>query len=138
MSLNSHFSIVARNAGVAALAALLNNGYLRLYDNTGGGQPANADGSIGSAVLLAELRFANPTAFGAASGGSASANAIASTTAVATGATTFFVVLESDGTTVVAMGSCGIGSSYDLNWNNNNLQIGAQVSITSFSISIPA
>jgi hypothetical protein len=87
---------VAANAAADAVCALLNNGYLRLYDGT---QPATGDTAVSGQVLLAELRF-NATAFGAASGGVATANAIASDSAAdASGTATWARALKSDGST---------------------------------------
>lgn len=61
------------NTEADALAAQFNNGYLRIYDSTGAGQPATADDAVTTQVLLAELRW-NATAFGAAMDGVITAN----------------------------------------------------------------
>lgn len=116
-----------------AVCALLNSGYLRIYDSTGGtGQPATADTAIGSQVLLAELRF-NATAFGAAVNGVATANAIVSDSdADATGTATWFRTFKSDGTTKVFDGSVGTAGC-DLNLNTTSIVIHAQVDVTSFT-----
>lgn len=122
-------SNAAANAAADAVAALLNNGYLRIYSGT---QPADADTALSGNTLLAELRF-NATAFGAASAAVATANAITSdTSADATGTATFFRALKSDGTTVVFDGSVGT-SGADLNLNSVAIQSGAAVSVSSFT-----
>lgn len=108
MALNTQMSDAAVNAEADALAPLLNNGYLRLYDGT---QAATADTAVGAQVLLAELRF-NATAFPAASGGVLTANAITSdSSANATGTATWFRALKSDGTTVIMDGSVGTATA---------------------------
>jgi hypothetical protein len=131
MALNPKTAAATRNAAIDAAAALLNNGYLRIYDGT---QPADADTAITSQVLLAELRF-NATAFGAASAGSATANAFTSdASANATGTATWYRALRSDGTTVVMDGSVGTATS-NLVLNSVAISSGAEVSVTAFTLS---
>jgi hypothetical protein len=115
------------DAAVNAVAALLNSGTLKIYT---GSQPAE-DGSI-TGTLLATLTF-GATAFGSSSGGTATANAITSGTAGNTGTAGYFALLESDGTTVVATGTCGT-SGADLNLNSTSISSGASVSCSSFTI----
>jgi hypothetical protein len=130
MAKNPKFSDTTANAKAVAATALLNNGYLRIYD---GSQPANANAGIGGATLLAELRF-NATAFGAPSAGVAVANAITSDTdANATGTAAWFRALESDGTTVVFDGSIGAGGTFDLVLNTTSIVIHAEVAVSSFT-----
>jgi hypothetical protein len=108
MSLNLKMANAAVNAEADALAALLNSGYIRIYDGT---QPATADTAISTQVLLAELRFGS-TAFGAAVAGVITANAITSDSdADATGTATWYRLLKSDGTTPVLDGSVGTSSA---------------------------
>src|SRR5437764_7021611 len=108
MATNLNMADAGVNAEANALAALLNNGYLRIYSGT---QPATADTAITSQVLLAELRF-GVTAFGSAVSGVITANAIASDTdADNTGTATWFRCLESDGTTPVLDGNVGTSSN---------------------------
>lgn len=129
MANNPKWSNAAVNAEADALAALLNDGYLRIYD---GSQPANADTAVGAQVLLAELRF-NATAFAAAVAGLLTANALtADAAANATGTATWFRALKSDGTTVVFDGSVGT-SAADLILDSVAIQVNADVSVTSFT-----
>lgn len=108
MAKNSTWSTAARNAATDAKAALLNSGYLRLYDGT---QPAGPGTAISTQTLLAELRF-NATAFGSAASGIATANSITSDSdADATGTLTWFRCFKSDGTTAVHDGSAGTSAS---------------------------
>lgn len=129
MANNPKWSNAAVNAEADALAALLNDGYLRIYDGT---QPANADTAITSQVLLAELRFGNP-AFAAAVAGLLTANTITTDTAAnATGTATWFRALKSDGTSVVFDGSVGT-SAADLILDSVAIQVNADVSVSSFT-----
>lgn len=130
MANNFKLSNAAANAEIDALTALLNNGYLRIYDGT---QAATVDTAIGAQVLLAELRF-GATAFGAGSDGVATANAITQdSSANATGTAAWFRALSSDGTTARCDGSVGT-SGCDLNLNTVAIQSGAAVSVTSMTI----
>ncbi len=129
MALNPKRSNAAANAACDAMAALLNNGYLRIYDGT---QAATADTALSGQTLLAELRF-GATAFGGASAGVATANAITSGTASATSTATWFRCLKSDGTTVVYDGSVGTATA-DLVLNSVAISSGATVSVTSLTL----
>lgn len=119
----------AASAAADAVCVLLNTGYLRIYDGT---QAATADTAVGAQVLLAELRF-NSTAFGSASNGVATANAITSdSSANATGTASWFRALKSDGTTVVFDGSVGT-SSADLTGATVSIVSGAVIAVTAFT-----
>src|SRR5216684_293743 len=90
------------NGEADATARLLDAGKIKLYSGT---VPANANASLGAAVLLATLTF-SATSAPASSGGVMTANAITSdTNAAATGTASFFRATKSDGTTVVMQGS---------------------------------
>lgn len=133
MALNTQLAYNSCNTEADALGPLLNNGKLRIYDGT---QPANADTPVTSQTLLAELTFGDP-AFGSASNGVITANAImADSSANATGTATWFRCVKSDGTTVVMDGSVGT-SGANLNLNSVNIQAGAQVSVSSFTHTVP-
>lgn len=94
-----------------AVTARCNSGYIRVYS---GSVPATADTALSSNTLLAELTF-GPTAFGAASNGVATANAITQDSSIdASGTATFFRTFESNGTTVVFQGTVG-ASGADMN-----------------------
>ena len=133
MALNPKISDTAANAAADGLCALLNSGYLRIYD---GAQPATADTDITTQVLLAELRF-GATAFGAAVAGVATANALTPDAAAnATGTASWFLALKSDGTSKVLDGSVGTTGA-DLNLNSVAIQINAEVSVTAFTHTQP-
>lgn len=133
MANNLKTSIVARNAELDALAVLANSGKLRIYD---GSQPATPETAISGQNLLAELTM-NATAFGAASGGVITANAITSDTdADATGTASWYRLFQSDGTTVLWDGSVGT-SSADIVMNSVAIQIHAQVSVSILTYTLP-
>ena len=121
------------NDEAAALAALAENGYIRIYD---GSRPATANTAIGSQVKLAELRFGAP-AFGAPVNGVITANAITpDISADATGTASWFRVLEDDGTTPLWDGEAGTAGA-DLILNSVAIGAGSQVSITSLVHTVP-
>lgn len=133
MALNPKITNASASLAADAVLAQLNNGYLRMYD---GAQAADADTAVGAQVLLAELRW-NATAFAAAVNGVAAANAITpDASANATGTATWFRALKSDGVTVVFDGSIGT-SGANLNMNSVAIQIGAAVSVSSYSYTQP-
>ena len=133
MALNTQMSYAAVNVEADALSNELDSGYLRIYDGT---QPANADTAVSIQTLLAELRF-NVTAAPAASNGVLTFNAItADSSANATGTATWFRALKSDGTTVIMDGTVGT-SGANLNLTSVSITTGTQVSVTSFTHTIP-
>lgn len=129
MAINLKLSNALVNVEANAAATEFNNGYLRIYD---GVQATNADTAVGTQVLLAELRL-NVTAFGAASNGVLTANALtADSSANATGTATWYRCLKSDGVSVLCDGSVGT-SNADLILNSVAISAGAAVSVTSFT-----
>lgn len=88
-----------KNAAVTASGALLNSGYIKVYDGT---PPADVNTALSGNNILATGDF-SATAFGTASGGTASANAISAgtgTTAAGVGTTaTFARTFKTDNTT---------------------------------------
>jgi hypothetical protein len=125
-------SIVGRNAELDAFAPLANTGYLRIYS---GAQPATPE-TAASGTLLAELRL-NATAFGAASGGIITANAITDDAAAdATGTAGWFRILKSDGTTALFDGACAT-SGAEMNMATTSIVASAVVSVTSLTVTNP-
>lgn len=129
MAKNPKLSNEAANAEADAVAALLNSGYIRIYD---GAQPANANTALGAQVLLAELRFGNP-AFGAAVAGVATANPVTSdASANATGTAAWFRALKSDGSSSIFDGTVGVtAGSFDMVINSTAIQSGLEVLVNS-------
>ena len=115
------------DAAVDAVAATLNSGFIKVYTGT---QPSLNAALTGT--LLATMTFGS-TAFGASSGGTATANAITSGTAGNTGTAGYFALVKSDGTTVVSTGSVGT-SGADLNLATLSIVSGATVGCSSFTI----
>jgi hypothetical protein len=129
MALTPKLSNAAASAAADAVCVLANNGFIDIYD---GAQPTNADTAVGAQVKLARLTF-GATAFGAASNGVATANAIGSdASADATGTAAWFRVLKTDGTTVLWDGSVGTSGS-NININSTAIQSAAAVSCSSFT-----
>jgi hypothetical protein len=119
-----------------ALASELDNGYLRIYDSTGGtGQPATVDTAIGSQVLLAELRFSATAESSTTNGVITFAAITADSSANATGTATWFRAFKSDGTTAIWDGSVGT-SGATINLNTTSIVAGANVSVTSLTFTI--
>ena len=133
MANNVHVSAAGRNAMLNALAALCNSGTIKFYD---GSQPANAGTAITTQNLLATLTFGS-TAYGAASGGTATANAITSGTIAASGTATWARVYQSDGTTVVL--DCTVGvSGTDITVPTTTFTAGVTLSMSSNTMTIAA
>lgn len=131
MANDPQISHAAANAAVNPLVALLNGGTLNIYTGT---QPTGPDTAITSQTLLATLTF-SATAFGNAEDGVATANAIVSGTAVATGTATWARMLSSGS---VAEVDCSVGTSgADINLNTTSIVSGATVAVTSFTVTLP-
>lgn len=127
MALAPSISNEAANAAADAVARKLDNGYLRIY---AGSKPANADASLGAAVLLAELRF-NATSAPAAAAGVLTFNAFtADSAADATGTAAFFRAFKSDGTSPVWDGTVGTATA-DMIVPTTSIVAGVAVSVTS-------
>lgn len=127
-----HMSYAAVNAEANALAALANSGILRIYSGT---RPTTCDDAI-TGTILAELTM-NATAFGSASNGVLTANAITADSAADAGGTaTHFRLFQSNGTTALWDGTVGT-SGEDCNLNSVAISAGAQVSVTAMTHTVP-
>lgn len=115
------------DAAVNAVCTLLNSGFIKVYT---GSQPAE-NGAV-TGTLLATMTFGS-TAFGASSGGTATANSISAGLAGNTGTAGYFALVKTDGTTVVGTGTCGT-SGADLNLNSLSIVTGANVTCTGFTV----
>jgi hypothetical protein len=125
-------AILTRDAALNAEAALLNGGTLAFYTGT---QPATPETAV-TGTLLGTLTLGNP-AFGASSGGMITANAITGDLAAdATGTAGYFRAWRSNGTTAVLDGTVGT-SGADCNVNSVAFQIGADIEVTSWTITLP-
>ena len=135
MALNPHFSLAWRNQALDQLTTSL--GTSALFQVYAGVQPADVSSAVTAAnVVLASLTFPTTNAFGAASGGVITANAIGSAAAVTGGTATWFALCKSTGARV-ADGSVGT-SGADLNLNSTTIATGAQVAVSAFTVTMPA
>ncbi|SPX87716.1 hypothetical protein [Mycobacteroides abscessus] len=110
---------------------------IRIYSGT---VPTNADASLSGNTQLAELACATTPFSGYTDTGSAARATFGTITddssADATGTATFFRLLKSDGTTVVAQGEVAT-SGKELTLNTTAITSGSIVSITSGYFELP-
>lgn len=126
-------AVASKNLALDQVYDQANSGKLRIYS---GAVPATADTALSGNTLLAELTM-GATAFGAASSGVKSANAITEdSVADNTGTATFYRLLKSDGSTVIDQGSVGT-SGAELNLNTTSIVAAAAVQVSSFSKTFP-
>lgn len=104
-------SIETVNAQADAIAALLDDGYIRVYT---GPKPATADDAITSQTLLAELRFASPAAPAAVNGVLTFAAITPEGSAPASGTAAWCRFLKSDGTSPAGDFTVGTTSGSDV------------------------
>jgi hypothetical protein len=124
----------AKSAAINPVATLCNSGSIGIYSGT---RPATPNTAITSQVLLAQPEF-GATAFGSASAGVATANAITSENAVATGTASWARIYESDGVTVV--GDCDVsatGGSGDLTFPSVSFVSGQSIGVSSLTLTQP-
>jgi len=126
-------AVLQRNAMLDAHKTNFNTGLLKLYTGT---KPADADTALSGNTLLATLTL-NATAFPASSGGVLTANAITSATAVATGTATFFRIRNAGDSATLCDGTVGT-SGCDMNLNTAAIVTSASVSISAFTLTLPA
>ena len=132
MATSPKFANVTVNAEADAIARLLDSGVLKLYTGT---QPATADTALGAQVLLGTLTFSATSAPAAVAGVLTFSAITSDTSADATGTATWFRALKSDTTTVVMDGSVGTASA-DLILNAVAIVTGAQLDITSLTLTV--
>ena len=132
MALNTQLAFNTCDVANNAIAPLLNNGFLDIYD---GAQPATADTAVGAQVKLAHLTF-GATAFGASASGVITANAIGAATILATSTASWCRLYKSDGTTAVMDGTVGT-SGTNVVVGSTAFQINAQATITSCTFTTP-
>jgi len=124
-------STQAANLKADAWGTALNAGLIRVYQ---GVKPATGNAALGAAVLLGELTFGNP-AFGAAVAGLLTANAITKdASADNNGTAQFYRLFQSDGTTPMGDGTCGLtGSGSDLEMPNVAITQFGEITCTGFT-----
>ena len=108
-------------------------GKLRIYT---GSQPVNP-ATAASGTLLVEATLGTP-AFGAASNGVATANAIANAVITNTGAPGWYRILASNGTTVLWDGSVGtISGSFDMVIGASTITAAGELAVNSLTYTQP-
>lgn len=131
MAYNPLRSVAAANAACDAMAVLVNSGSIKIY-SLGSGIPAHVADTITDQVLLATLPL-SATAFGGASDGVATANAITDDSdADQTGTAAFFRACNSGGTAVF-QGTVGTAGC-DLNLSTISIVQHATVSVSSWTL----
>jgi len=124
------FNVLLRNARLDQITAFVGaSALLRVYSGT---RPSTG-GSIGAAVLLAQLTC-NATLAAAASSGVLTLNSISpANSAAATGAAAWFRLVKADGTTFCFDGSCSTVAqgTGDLQLNDTNIVLGGTVAVSS-------
>jgi hypothetical protein len=132
-------SHVAASAGIDAVLALLNGGFIDIYD---GAKPANANIAVGSQVRLANLQLGTP-AFAPAVAGIAVANPIGPCLDNdANGTASWARLRKSDHSTAVldltvGQDAPGGPANCDINLDNINIQIHAQTTILTLMLQLP-
>ncbi len=101
-----------------------------------GAQPASANDAA-SGTLLATFTLADP-AFGAAANGVATAAAVANTTGAAAGTAGWFRALDSTGATVLDGSVTATGGGGDMTLNTTTISVGLTISLTSWTVTMPA
>lgn len=132
-------SMAAAQAMLNALTALLNSGTIKIYT---GSPPASAEASSTGTLLSSGCTYGS-TAFGAATDpgstglATATANSITSdTNAAGSGTAGYFRAYKSDGTTVVAQGTCST-SAADMILSTTTITAGQTVAVSSHVITLP-
>ena len=124
----------SRNAAANAVTALLNSGTVKLYSGT---RPATADTALSGNTLLATGTF-GATAFGGASSGVATANAITQESNAPAGGTATFARMATSGAAAVADVSVSVnGGGGELQINATTIVAGLIVQFTSLTYTQP-
>jgi hypothetical protein len=130
MASNLKYAVTLKNAKLDAITTAIGaSGLLRIYSGT---QPTNPDTALSGNTVLAELALSATFAAGSSSGVLTANSITADSSADATGTATFASLLTSGGTRKVDM---SVGTSgADLNLNTTSIVSGAQVSVSSLTI----
>jgi len=136
---NMRLATATRNALAQRFQVLLDagagNGTIKFYTGT---QPASADDPPTGATLLGTLTYAKPSA-PAASGGVLTFNPITQDDAAdATGTAAWARVADSADNTVFDCDVTATGGGGTIQLNTVNIVAGGPISITSFTITVPA
>lgn len=135
----TRIATATRNAAADAVTALLNGGsaagYVQIRSGT---QPATGNDAA-SGVLLATVTLNDP-AFGAASTGTATADVSPALTAaaVATNTAGWFRAFDSNDVAVLDGSATATGGGGDMQLNTTSLVTAVDVTITAWTITMPA
>lgn len=130
MASNLKYAVLLKNARLNQITSQIStSGVLDIYSGT---QPANPDTALSGNTLLASLALSSTFASGAASGVLTANTISADTSADNTGTATWGSLMTSGGTRIVdfSVGTSGA----DLNMNTTSIVAGANVSVTSLTI----
>lgn len=126
----TQYSISARTAQMTQLNSTIGvNAQIMIYTGT---VPANV-GAAASGTLLTQFA-GNATAFGSAASAVLTANAVASTTAVASGIAGYYRINTSGGAAITQGTITQTGGGGDMLLTNTNIASGQQCSFTSLTI----
>jgi len=130
MSSNLKYAVSVKNRKLDAITTEIGaSGLLRIYSGT---QPTNPDTALAGNTLLAELPLSATFAAGASSGVLTASSITADSSADATGTAAWGTLCTSGGTRKVDF-SVGT-SAADLTLNTTSIVSGAQVSVSSLTI----
>jgi len=134
----TRISMARRNGAVDSVVDALDAGAAEGYvEIRTGAQPADPD-TTETGTLLATLTLSDP-AFGAATGGTATANPITGdNSADATGNAGWFRAYDGDGTPVIDGSVTAVGGGGDMELSSTSIVAGGEVNITSWTFTAPA
>lgn len=138
MALLTKISTAARNAACDAIVDLVDGGASAGYIQVRTGAAPTNPGDANSGTLLATCPMSDP-AFGAASGGVATADPITpDSSADNSGDAGHFRVFDSNNVCIL-QGNAGeaADSPVNMEFNEKSIVAGGQVSITSFTVTVP-
>ena len=124
---------MARKCGVAVNVDTtgLGGAVCSIYSNSTA-IPANSDTALdGAAIRLAHFSFPIASGNTVSSSGVITMGAISGVTGEATGIASYFRIMASDGTTIIAQGNCGLaGSSPDMVLDNLTIAASGAVEVS--------
>jgi hypothetical protein len=134
MASDVRFSTTLINAFLNQVDDIIGSGgFIRFYSGT---KPATADAALSGNTLLAELAL-SADSFGDAASRTITAAAITTdTSADATGTCTWASLVTSGGTRVVDLTVGEAADSADITVDNKSFQAGADIAVTSLTITI--
>ena len=130
-----YLSATARNAAANGIVDLLDGGTIKFYNGT---MPTDLPTDLSAFTLLGTCTFGTP-AFGSASAGVAAANAITEDSAAdAAGTCTWARIEKSDGTDIMDVDVTETGGGGTITVNTVSFLVGAAISVTSMTVTMPA